>query len=211
VRFQAPILGFTKTVIKSLRKAKVLDVACGNGDLVRYLRRKGIDAEGIDPAAPANSTHFMSKLILESGERKGIPRPPRSYDLVVTFQNHPLNSYLGPPSGNNQELVSLINDEAFRDSGAHEMFVKDCMAAQNMIHEMIRVVKPEGKIVIWPELSRIEEVMGFNLKMEGVAVSRQSIAELSDINAYVEWENPGIEPVREGGLLTCATILQIRE
>lgn len=38
---------------------RVLDVGCGGGKFVRFLRRNGVDASGLEPAAPLFS-HFLS-------------------------------------------------------------------------------------------------------------------------------------------------------
>lgn len=65
---------------------KVLDIGCGNGLLVRYLRELGIDAIGID--VDEKSIQNASKEVrpfLFTGEVTELPFEDELFDLVVTF------------------------------------------------------------------------------------------------------------------------------
>lgn len=69
-----------------LKPGKVLDVGCGLGYMVDYLRRLGIEAYGIDNSryAVANTLPSVRSYIKE-GNIQAIPFADNSFDLVITF------------------------------------------------------------------------------------------------------------------------------
>ena len=63
---------------------KVLDIGCGLGFLIEYLRGLGIDAEGIDQDAP-NKTYIIQQNCFSIHPDPGsIPRKDYTYDYILS-------------------------------------------------------------------------------------------------------------------------------
>lgn len=63
-----------------------LDVGCGTGQLVYFLRKFGIEAYGIDVSEDAFTFAFKETIpYLKKGDITKIPFPQNSFDLVITF------------------------------------------------------------------------------------------------------------------------------
>lgn len=189
VEFQLEMFGFDSKALKGLKGKRVLDVACGDGSMVRYLRKKDILAEGIDSNAPSNDSHFMKKDITSMGKSSGIPRPNKTYDLVISFQNSTINSAFTP-----WDFYSEFIPE---DDGMKDYYNNMCLQAQMMVHEMVRTTKPGGKVLIFPSQNEIKAVMGLSLSQYNLKFSEEAIPKNSIIN-WVTWElQMGSVPQRE--------------
>ncbi len=69
-----------------LNPKTVLDVGCGTGDLVRVLRKLGIEAYGLEISKDAISlSNNDVKPYLKLGDITNIPYPNNHFDLVVSF------------------------------------------------------------------------------------------------------------------------------
>lgn len=63
-----------------------LDVGCGTGDLVWWLRRFGIDAKGVEISPHAlELAHDSVKTHLKSADMTNLPFKDGEFDLVITF------------------------------------------------------------------------------------------------------------------------------
>jgi hypothetical protein len=121
------------------RGAKVLDVACGNGVLVEYLRREGVNAEGICSQAP-NKPYFMSQNITSVYPMDGcIPKESGLYDLVL------MNSI--------PEVIYNFNTMPNRNESWKEHY----MDAFFILAESFRVLAPGGRFVTFPALRKLEK------------------------------------------------------
>ncbi len=68
-----------------LHPKKVLDVGCGTGDLVKWLRRFGIDAYGVEISSAAlDMAHSSVKNYLHSGDLTSLSFKDGEFDLVIT-------------------------------------------------------------------------------------------------------------------------------
>ena len=83
-------LGLPRRVARKLlrgawgRKARhVLDVGCGNGQLVAYLQQRGCLAAGIDESAAKQGTTAAASIIHRGSIAGGFPFKPQSFDLVL--------------------------------------------------------------------------------------------------------------------------------
>ncbi len=65
---------------------KCLDVGCGTGDLVKWLRRFGIDAYGVELSPDAiELANENVKSYLRAGDIVSLPFKDKEFDLVITF------------------------------------------------------------------------------------------------------------------------------
>jgi ubiquinone/menaquinone biosynthesis C-methylase UbiE len=74
---------------------KVLDVACGRGEIVRHCARLGADAYGFDYARAAmqlsrkllarNQSEVRGAMVFVQAEAKNFPFPDRTFDRVLMF------------------------------------------------------------------------------------------------------------------------------
>jgi SAM-dependent methyltransferase len=83
-------LGLPRRVARKLlrsawgRKARhVLDVGCGNGQLVAYLQRCGCLAAGIDENAATQGATSAASIIHRGSIAGGFPFKPQSFDLIL--------------------------------------------------------------------------------------------------------------------------------
>src|SRR3989344_9465230 len=178
VAYQTSILGLDERTILMLSGKRVLDVACGLGKLVEHLRKRGVNAEGIDPRAPRKS-HFTRRKIEGLGQGKGIPADNQSIDLITSFQNPVLTTIFG----------------ASRERWAHEYskmgpagqraYQKDCEIAHYFLSEIGRTIKVGGRALIFPYLPHLEKVAGHILRMDRVEIDREAI----DVNAALRYRH----------------------
>jgi SAM-dependent methyltransferase len=187
VGIQCPLLGLDQATLKGLRGKRVLDVACGDGSLVRHLRLNGIDAEGIDARAPDGFSYLMKRNITGTKAMgKGIPRPDGHYDLIVSFQNVLLNSVFSNIGGDANTAIAEIGDQDTK-----EQHLSYCIAAQCMVFEINRSTAPGGKAVLFPHLPRLREVMDLSLGSSNLAIGEERI-QMEDLKAFAEWEAPEV-------------------
>lgn len=65
---------------------KMLEIGCGNGNVLSYLKSKGIDIEGIDISIEAlHLCRKRCKTILYQADGKNMPFPDASYDVIGMF------------------------------------------------------------------------------------------------------------------------------
>jgi SAM-dependent methyltransferase len=183
VGIQVSLFGFTPRTLKSLKGKSVLDVACGDGSMVKYLRSAGVNAEGMDSSAPASHPYFIKKDVTGMDKTKGIPRPDGSYDIVTTFQNTTINSAF--------EFSDIMAKAAIFEGRSNEDLNSVHIEAQSTILEMVRVAKPGGKVMIFPFIPQIKEVMGLSLSGYKVTFSEERI-ENSLIRDWLNWEHTQI-------------------
>ena len=178
--FQAQLFGLNSKAI--LAGSKGLDIGCGNGSLVKYFRKRGADFEGIDKESPLEPYFINSNITGMKPMLGAIPRPDNSYDLVVSFQNIMLNraftfgGLLRDPSKNGGTKSDFEDHEARVRCG------------QYIFYEGARVIKPGGKFLIYPDASRLEEVIGRGmLSLQGISFHSEEVPR-KVAEEYMEWE-----------------------
>lgn len=85
--FQLLLAFFRAAVIRLFFHPKsVLDVGCGLGYLVYFLRKFGIDAYGVEISPYALShAYSQAKNFIKNGDIRDIPYPAGKFDLVTSF------------------------------------------------------------------------------------------------------------------------------
>jgi len=150
---------------------KMLDVACGRDPiLVGALRALGVNAEGLDPDAP-NMPFYMRQAIAPGVP---IPRADNSYDQVICH-HHPFLS---------AEYSILGLTRFFAIYGSHGKL--EAEQARATILESVRVVKPEGKIIIYPGLDELEKLAD---ELDSLNVKRvlERVEGLRSEDAYISY------------------------
>src|SRR4030042_6967834 len=82
VVWQLARLGLDEERIKKMEDKNVLDLGCGNGELVKFLIKKRIKAEGISPDAPEGDGFMRQKVKSIYPLEGSIPREDEFYDIV---------------------------------------------------------------------------------------------------------------------------------
>lgn len=174
---QVDCLGLNKDTIKQLRGANVLDVGCGRrATLVRYLRRNGINAEGIDPTLEIEGDYLIRRSVSPTSR---IPRPDNHYDVVLAHSVSTIWS-----------VFSSLNDYACLKIGySAELSADEIIHGEALLTEMFRVTKPGGKIISNPILDRHALYNQFNFTAPAFSVR----LEYKDVKPNseqdpVEWE-----------------------
>jgi len=184
IEFQLAILGIDEATIKKLgqNNARGLDIACGNGSLVKTLREKGLDFEGIDEEAPDEAYFIRQNIYGMKPMRGSIPRADDSYGLVLSFQNIILNR--GFTLGGVLRDPSLIGgSEIYREDHTDRL-----IKSQYIIYEGTRVLQPQERFVCYPQLKRIDDIMGSLLRMQGIDFFHESV-DRNVVRDYIKWEN----------------------
>jgi len=78
-------------IVVRLKPKKCLDLGCGTGGLIKWLRFFGVDAYGLDFSEHAKAIAEKSiKLYIKLGDAANIPYPDNHFDLVFSFDllNH---------------------------------------------------------------------------------------------------------------------------
>lgn len=184
VVFQRNLLGLDDVILSNLTEgnSKGIDIGCGNGSLVLSLRDLGFDIEGIDIKAP-EKTYFIRQLIYGMKPMAGaIPRDDNSYDLVLAFQNNVLNRGF--------TIGGIIRDPSQwgGNRGDIDDHTRRLTYAQYIIYEGTRILKPGKRFVAYPQLRRLEDVMGLMLRMQGISFRHEEV-DIDKAKEYIAWEN----------------------
>ena len=188
---QLAIFGLTPDIIRrfSRKSFRGLDIGCGKGALVKHFREMGYGFEGIDKET-SEEPYFMNQWVTGINGSGGIPRPDSHYDLVMAFQNTTLNMSL-------TTCMDEITRNIPPDYDVKIDFRKDVklsIEGQSIIYEGARVLRPNGRFLIYPSLDRIEDVMGAMLGLSGISHSLQPI-DIDAVRSYYHWENVSIPDI----------------
>lgn len=185
VKYQKTLLGLDRRTLAYLRGGKGFDIGCGKGVLVENLREKQIDFEGIDPEVEEDpdKPYLIKQLVTGVYPMAGsIPKPDSLYDIVVAFQNASLNRGFTLSS---EIKTALAIDMGIIDMERHTNAVQN---AQCIIWEGTRILKPGQRFVVYPQLDRLEDVMGKSiLESQGIKVASEPV-DVKAAKEYFEWE-----------------------
>jgi hypothetical protein len=166
---QLQVLGFSSEEIKSIN-GKVLDLGCGiDARLVKFLRARGIDAEGIDPLV-AREENYLMKLPNQTlfPQAGFIPRQDEYYKLIISHMCTPIYTALSDYS------------EAYRKEGiAKRMSIYEINHTINFMQslaistvmEALRVLnKKQGKYICFPCLNHLDKLAGKKINDMGFKI-----------------------------------------
>ncbi|MFH0837510.1 MAG: methyltransferase domain-containing protein [Candidatus Aenigmatarchaeota archaeon] len=172
---QLVALGLT---INDVIGKRVLDVGCGqNPQLVEYLRKYGIHAYGIDPEAP-NRPYVFRKRVDGVGDFRGVPVNDYSYDVVLMHMFSPFYAA-------DSNFVSVDERAESHDYALDRSIM--------IFKEMLRIVKPTGRIIYYPSLRHLEEFLHEDANNHGFMIVNEDISEnfsdiVFDVGKYLELE-----------------------
>lgn len=188
VEFQMGLLGLDDN---SLRGKRGLDIGCGKGKLVEHLRGLGCDFEGIDGEVETPNDYLMRQMIYGTHPMEGaIPRPDNHYGLAVSFQNYSLNRALTLSGEVKSDLAAQLRQiiSPDRHDEAMEQQQDLSMNGQFIVYEALRVVSLGQRVVFYPSLTRLDELMGFALRQQGVRFFTEEV-DRGVADRYIKWES----------------------
>lgn len=203
LELQRDILGLNESFLENLKqdKSRVLDIGCGETfELVKYLRIRGINAEGLDPRIKEDSDYLMGiglpKGFKEAG--KIMPRPNNYYDLIFS---HCMDYFY------NKIYVSGSEEERKKiewDKNLPGMVTSSGLA----ILESLRVLKHHSDLVIYPGMVFISS-MQKTLEERGCSYEQQPLEEFKA--EFIRQKYEGIyawfeEPFKRGDY-KCRTVI----
>ncbi len=148
-----------------LQGKKILDIGCGAFALFpEFLRKQGINVEAIDPNLWENNKCMMKK----SAEH--IPKPSNYYDLVLSHRSlfQYGSSSLWLDALHNHGVAGTLDDR------------KLLRIAARALKEGLRVLKPGGQFIIYPEMDE------FHPQLEEIAAKFDAKIELQPLNGKIE-------------------------
>ena len=95
VLLQRSILNRNRTALLGRSPGRVLDVGCGNGEFLLYLKQRGWLAYGTDVSAAACELARRKGIEVRMGELRSARYPGRFFDVVML--SHVLEHVLDPP------------------------------------------------------------------------------------------------------------------
>ncbi len=198
IELQLDVLGLEGKVLDKLKKtkARVLDIGCGeNFELVRFLRKMGINAEGLDPRIKENSEYLMGvglpKMLKES--KKIMPRSNNYYDMIVSHcMDHFYNRIYAP--GDEPEN----SPESFKKK--YGILIPKLTRSDFAVLEAVRVLKKKSDMVIFPGLTFIHNLQK-TLEEEKCSLEQQPLPDAmiavleQKYRAIYKWFE---EPIKRG-------------
>jgi hypothetical protein len=122
--------------VSKLECKKVVDIGCGkDARLVRFLRNKGVLADGIDPLAKGNEDYLFRTTGSKTGKESDY------YDLAVCHMAHFKDGMLV-----NMHLIKCMVGE----DAARQIYQNKKQEMYATTNEAIRILKPETRLIIWP-------------------------------------------------------------
>lgn len=98
-------------ILKYKTNGRILDIGCGDGSLLKYLKEKGWEAYGLDfQEASARYARENLKLNVSTGRVEEIAFPEESFDIIILF--HVLE-HLDDPSNVLKKVKTLLKKDGY--------------------------------------------------------------------------------------------------
>jgi SAM-dependent methyltransferase len=183
-------LGLDEKRLREFKGKGVLDIGCGEGILVEFLREMGIQAEGIDPHAPSKTYFMRRKINGVYPMAESIPRPDGSYELVVA---HSVTQFVHAFSSFRDQIRRVSAEVALGDfSSVDEMLKTSGIEAHLAMLESLRVLKHGGKMIVYPGLDLLEEKMSLEFSGGRYHIGRETVEwvckEEAQPQSRAEWD-----------------------
>lgn len=157
VRLQIERLGLEKFVAEAPKEFRILDVGCGTeASLVRHLQQEGYKAEGIDDTGPNSYPGVVNQIVTARWPEKGsIPIESGAYHVVTSHQNSLINTYASAI-----RETRFLKEYVLRGEDFDKVMAEDDQNTRILLSEMLRVLRPDGAIILYPAADRITQIFG---------------------------------------------------
>lgn len=175
--------------IPAMNGSRVLDLGCGaTANLVRYLREKGVDAEGLDSEFDDNVVHGHRKIpYLMRAEASAIPRPDEHYSAVISHYAAFIPGTVRYASKFAREIERRIPlKERTTD-------VQEFQAQERILQEALRVLNEGGKLIITPLPDYLLRQSRSFLKQQGIARDVQRVQSAMAAEVVEQQDKTGYE------------------
>lgn len=197
IGWQVAQLGLDDKKLEDFKNKKILDLGCGNGNLVKYLIKKGIKAEGISPEAPEGD-YFMRQKVKSVHPLKGsIPRKDENYNIVLA---NSINTLTLAFSSYREALRKQTMSRFKGDLGSLKRLDADLkkmdVEAHMMMLETLRVLKKGGRFICSPYLDKLQEHMSFEFSKGNYRIEKEPIEFVLQMEEMMKKES-GIKTVMQ--------------
>jgi len=194
-------LGLDDEEVRKLKAGSLLDVGCGGGELVYFLRAQGVEAEGIDPKAPGGEFFMRQSITAEYPWEGSVMRPDGSYDVIVAHTSNQLANAFSTQMHASRKVYERLSEKTplgrllmdAYDLGKEDSYKTGCA----IISEVMRLLKKGGRFIFSSYLDLLEEKLGN--KLEGFRIEKQPIKSLFEIERTLEGDPRAIAIVKSYG------------
>lgn len=191
IKWQLARLGLGEDKLWDLRRKKLLDFGCGNGELVKFLVNEGIYAEGIDPGAPEGEMFMQQKVEASYPGKGSIPRENESYDTIVCNSNNILCLAFSNHRKAFERMNRSLDNSGRRPSQDISKRIKSIEKEGEIIMlEVLRALKRGGEFICSPYLDTLKDKMGYEISGEKYRIKKELDESIIALELKVK-SNPG--------------------
>ena len=174
LELQLEVLGLNESFLEKLKqnKSRVLDIGCGETfELVKYLRLREINAEGLDPRIKEENEYLISMGLPKSSKEMGkkIPKPDNYYNLIFS---HCMDHFYN--------LIDIPGSEKDKQRRKFEKTLEktpgQLLRSDLAILEAVRILKLGAEVIIYPGMHFISNMQN-TLEEKGCSYEQQSLEE----------------------------------
>jgi SAM-dependent methyltransferase len=105
--FTMALLEDRRRALLDLKLGRVLDVGCGSGDFLRFLKRRGWDVQGVEFSEEAAALARAKSIPVHRGELASADFPDNSFDVVTLWH---VAEHLPHPRAELAEIRRILRD-----------------------------------------------------------------------------------------------------
>jgi SAM-dependent methyltransferase len=181
--WQIKMLGLDEKRLNQLKGGNILDIGCGReANLVYHLRRRGVNAEGIDSRAPSGDGFLRQHITNVYPGEGSIMRGNEEYDAVFANSMDALTHAFSDQEEASRKVISMNGVVGLLRFEAQLKKTKNYAPA--VILEILRVLKPGGYFISSPDLNKLEDRMGKELR--GCRIEREPVGFVLELEKMIQ-------------------------